>query len=249
MASVTGFPGSRSSRSPGSEIQGIDTIDVEAGYWSFWDFYYGFQVIPTRKVVTYPDVTVVLVPKPFYDRRILVDSLFLQAPAGRRTSFRKGALVQMACTTSSCRSNHGRCAKRSKRAGSHFATDPGADRVPASQWDGAMRRTLRSPPARADRADVGVVAMGENPKAMSPVGGGGSSVLLIGIAVMLANLTGLWDLPGQDKVREVRTKARAEQKDWADSIRRNREESRKLEAEQKELRRQLDEDMRRMFSR
>ena len=50
-------------------------------------------------------------------------------------------------------------------------------------------------------------------------------------------------------MREVRTKARAEQKDWADSIRRNREESRKLEAEQKEMRRQLDEDMRRMFSR
>ena len=45
------------------------------------------------------------------------------------------------------------------------------------------------------------------------------------------------------------TKARAEQKDWADSIKRNREESRKLEAEQKELRKQLDDDMRRMFSR
>ena len=33
------------------------------------------------------------------------------------------------------------------------------------------------------------------------------------------------------------------------SIKRNREESRKIEAEQKELRRQLDEDIRRMFSR
>ena len=64
-------------------------------------------------------------------------------------------------------------------------------------------------------------------------------VPLIGIAVVLANLIGLWDLPGQDKAREVRTKARAEQKDWADSIRRNGEE----------LRRQLDEDMRRTFSR
>jgi len=66
---------------------------------------------------------------------------------------------------------------------------------------------------------------------------------------MLTNLVGLWDLPGQSEVREVRTKARAEQKDWADSIRRDREESRKLEAEQKEMRRQLDEDMRRMFGR
>lgn len=43
--------------------------------------------------------------------------------------------------------------------------------------------------------------------------------------------------------------ARTEQKAWADSIKRSREDSRKLEAEQKELRGQLDEDMRRMFSR
>ena len=91
--------------------------------------------------------------------------------------------------------------------------------------------------------------MGDNPKAMSRWEATKVIVPLIGIAVVLANLIGLWDLPGQDKVREVRTKARAEQKDWADSIRRNREESRKLEAEQKELRRQLDEDIRRMFSR
>ena len=95
----------------------------------------------------------------------------------------------------------------------------------------------------------GVVAMGDDPKAMSPWEATKVIVPLIGIAVVLANLTGLWDLPGQDKVREVRAKVREEQKDWADSIRRNREESRKLEAEQKELRRQLDEDMRRMFSR
>jgi len=91
--------------------------------------------------------------------------------------------------------------------------------------------------------------MGESPKAVPRWQAVASTVLLTGIAAMLANLVGLWDLPGQSKVREVRTKARAEQKDWADSIRRNKEESRKLEAEQKELRRQLDDDMRRMFSR
>jgi len=93
------------------------------------------------------------------------------------------------------------------------------------------------------------VAMGDDSKAMSPWEATKVIVPLIGIAVVLANLIGLWDLPGQDKVREVRAKAREERKYWADSIRRNREESRKLEAEQKELRRQLDEDMRRMFSR
>ena len=112
-----------------------------------------------------------------------------------------------------------------------------------------MRRRLQSAQRRAQRRGTVVVAMGENPKAVSRWQVVASTVLLIGIAAMLTNLAGLWDLPGQGEVREVRTKARAEQKDWADLIRRNREESRKLEAEQKEMRRQLDEDMRRMFGR
>jgi hypothetical protein len=55
------------------------------------------------------------------------------------------------------------------------------------------------------------------------------------------------DEPAGQPVREVRAKAREERK--IGRTRRNREESRKLEAEQKELRRQLDEDIRRMSSR
>ena len=92
--------------------------------------------------------------------------------------------------------------------------------------------------------------MGDNPKAMSPWEATKIIVPLIGIAVVLANLIGLWDLPGQDKVREVRAKAREEQKYWADLVRRNKEESKRLEAEDKELRRESSsEDMRRMFGR
>ena len=79
--------------------------------------------------------------------------------------------------------------------------------------------------------------------------GGNHIALVIGIAAVLANLAGLWDLPGQNEVREVGAKKRAQQKYWADSVRRQKEESRKLEAEQKELRRQIDEDMRRAFGR
>jgi hypothetical protein len=110
--------------------------------------------------------------------------------------------------------------------------------------------TAASKPAAARAASgTAVVAMGANPKAVSRWQVMASSALLVGIAVLLANLAGLWELPGQNQVREVRTKAQTEQKAWADSIKRNREESRKLEAEQKELRRKLDEDMRRMFAR
>ena len=102
---------------------------------------------------------------------------------------------------------------------------------------------------RAQRRTSDVVAMGDNPKAMSRWEATKIIVLLIGIAVVLDQSHWTLGSARAGEVREVRAKARAEQKDWADLIRRNREESKKLEAEQKELRRQLDEDMRRMFSR
>ena len=61
---------------PWQEIQGVDTIDIEAGYWSFlW-----FTRFPTPRYNTWVarEVTVILLPRPFYDRRIFVDSPFLR---------------------------------------------------------------------------------------------------------------------------------------------------------------------------
>jgi hypothetical protein len=81
---------------PWSEIRGIDTIDVAARYWSFWDFRHGFQVIPDRKVVNYPNVTVVLVSKPFYDRWISVPPRLLPGPGWRANFIPKDGLVQVA---------------------------------------------------------------------------------------------------------------------------------------------------------
>jgi len=208
---------------PWQEIQGVDTIDIEAGYWSIWS---AQSLNLSYKTWLVRDVTVVLLPKSFYDRRIFVGSFLLRGPGWNANFIPKGALVQMAL--------HHELVSVEPR--------PLREAVEA-RW-----LAFRDGPADAAPAS-GAVAMGDDPKAMSSWEATKVMVPLIGIAIMLANLIGIWDLPGQDKVREVRTKARAEQKDWADSIRRNREESRKLEAEQKELRRQLDEDMRRMFSR
>ncbi len=243
------IPWIQSLQIPWSEIRGIDTIDVEARYWSFWDFYYGFQVIPTRKVVTYPNVTVVLVSKPFYDRRMTVLSRLLPGPAWRANFIPKDSLVQVALHHDLVSVAPQPLREAVEARWLAFRDRPGKTSVPAVAV-GQGNATVAPKPAVSRAASAtAVVAMGENPKAVSRWQVVASSVLLVGIAVMLANLAGLWDLPGQDKVREVRTKARTEQKAWADSIKRNREESRKLEAEQKEQRRQLDEDMRRMFSR
>jgi hypothetical protein len=234
---------------PWREIRGIDTIDVEARYWSFWDFHYGFQIIPNRKVVTYPNVTVVLVSKQFYNRRISTPPLLLPGPAWRPNFIPKDELVQVALHHDLVSVEPRPFREAIEARWVAFRDRPGRTSVP-SVAVGQGNATAAPKPAVARTASgTAVVAMGENPEVVSRWRVVASSVLLIGIAILLANLAGLWDLPGQDKVREVRTKARTEQKAWADTIKRNREESKKLEAEQKEQRRQLDEDMRRMFAR
>lgn len=225
------IPWLRALHIPWSEIRGIDTIDVEARYWSFWDFYYGFQVIPDRKVVNYPNVTVVLVSRQFYDQRISVPPRLLPGPGWRANFIPKDGLVQVALHHDLVSVEPRPLREAVEARWIAFRDRPGAAGVP-----------------RAATATA-VAAMGANPKVVSRWQMMASSVLLVGIALLLANLAGWWALPGQNEVREARTKAQTEQKAWADSIKRNREESRKLEAEQKKLRRELDEDMRRMFAR
>ena len=212
---------------PWTEIRGVDSIDVETGYWSFWDMRHGFAILPDYKVATYYNVAVVLVSKQFYDSRMFVASFFLRGPGWRANFIPKGSLVQVALHHDLVSVEPRLLREAVEARWLAFRDQPGKTSVP-SVAPGQENATAapKRPAARV-----------------------ASTVLLIGIAAMLTNLAGLWDLPGQGEVREVRTKARAEQKDWADSIRRNREESRKLEAEQKEMRRQLDEDMRRMFGR
>jgi len=79
---------------PWREIQGIDTIDVATGYWSF----YWYTRIPTPKYnpVNFCNVTVVLVSKQFYDSQIFIDSFFLRGPGWKANFIPKGALVQVA---------------------------------------------------------------------------------------------------------------------------------------------------------
>jgi hypothetical protein len=91
--------------------------------------------------------------------------------------------------------------------------------------------------------------MGADPKAMSPWEATKVIVLLIGIAIVLANLAGLWHLPGEAQVSEARAKAREERHYWEDSARKRKEETRKLEAEDKKRQQEFEEDMRRAFGR
>src|SRR5262245_22620418 len=81
---------------PWSEIRGVDTIDVQAGYWSFsWAFARDLWM-PRYIPFVLPKVTVILVSKQFYDARIFIDSFFLRGPAWNANFIPKGDLVQMA---------------------------------------------------------------------------------------------------------------------------------------------------------
>jgi multidrug transporter EmrE-like cation transporter len=80
---------------PWSEIQAVDTVDIEIGYWSILDRRTLIS-IPDYYEVTYYNVTVVLVSKQFYDARMSVASFWLRGPVWKAVFLPRGELVQVA---------------------------------------------------------------------------------------------------------------------------------------------------------
>lgn len=226
---------------PWREIQGVDTIDVVAGYWSLlWN-----ARIPTPRYRTmvFRTVTVIAVSKEFYEQEIFVDSVFLRGPGWNANFMPKGPLVQVAL-------HH-----------ELVSVEPqGLRAAVESRWH-AFRDEAPVVPARSSVPSVGaaghadvprsvayatpksdVVAMGDDPKAILGWDAVKITVLLIGIAAAATNLAGVWDLPGQSKAREDR-------KYWEDAAKRREAEQKQRDAEDKARRRQFDDDMRRAFGR
>jgi hypothetical protein len=235
---------------PWREIQGVDTIDIEAGYWS---------ILWSTESLRYNTfilrgVAVILLPQRFYEQHLHINSFLLRGPAWKANFIPKGELVQMAL-------HH-----------EYVSVEPrGLREAVEARWR-AFREKPAAPPARASVPSVGpggaasnadvskatalraapasdVIAMGEDPKSMSRWEATKVVALLIGIAVVSANLAGLWQASGPTPESEARAKAREQQKIWQESIKKSREDSKRLEAEHQERRRQLDEDMRRAFGR
>lgn len=234
---------------PWREIRGVDTIDVETGYWSFYSYRRGFT-IPNYHAMIFRNVTVVLLSKQFYDSRIFVDSFFRRGPGWKANFIPKGSLVQMALHHELVSVEPQALREAVEARWQAFRDQPVATRtsvpgVPAagSPAGAPGRAAARSAPT----SDV--VAMGDNPRATSRWEAVKIIAPLIGIVAVATNLAGLWEMPGQGRERDKRTKLREERKYWVESVRRSREESRKREAENKERQRMLDETMRRAFGR
>jgi hypothetical protein len=233
---------------PWQEIQGVDTVDIEAGYWSFlW-----FTPFPTPRYNTWVarDVTVILLPKPFYDRRIFVDSPFLRGPGWNANFIPKGSLVQMALHHELVSVEPRALREAVEARWLAFRERPGAApaRTSVPGVTAASSNASKSAVARA-APNADVVAMGDSPKAMSWWEATKIMVLLIGIAVVLSNLAGFWQLSGKTQESEARAKAREQRIYWEESARRGKEESKKLEAEDKARREEFERDMRRVFGR
>lgn len=231
---------------PWHVIQGVDTVDVEAGYWS--SLWVTQTPVLRYNTLVLRDVTVVLLPKSFYDQRIHVEPAFLRGPGWNANFMARGPMVQMALHHELV-SVEPRALREAVEARWLAFREKPADTAARTSVPSAGPGGM-TPRGQAKAVPTsGVVAMGENPKAMPPWEITKVAVLLIGIAIASAHLAGLWQLPGQAEVNEARAKSREQRKYWEDTATQRREESRKLEAEDKQRQRETEEFMRRTFGR
>ena len=239
---------------PWHEIQGVGTIDIKTGYWSiFWPL----QTLDYNEWIL-RDVTVILLPMPFYQRRIHVDSFFLRGPAWKASFIPKGSLMQMALhhelVSVEARSLREAVEARWLAFRERPSLEPARTSVPRMASGGTAPQNSASDPATTAHTAVPtsmVVAMGQSPKAMSPWEATKIIVPLIAIAIVSANLAGLWRLPGRAEQLEARAKTRQEQmqkqKLQDEAAKRRKEETKRREAAEKERREKFEEDMRRTF--
>ena len=237
---------------PWREIQGVDTIDIEAGYWSIlWS-------TDSLRYNTFilRDVTVILLPQRFYQQHLHINSFLLRGPAWKANFIPKGDLMQMALHHEYVSVEPRSLREAVEARWQAFREKPVATlartSVPSVGSGGAAPQSnsgVSKTTALRTAPMSDVIAMGEDPKSMSRWEATKIIALLIGIAVVSANLAGLWQASGPTPESEARAQARAQQKAWQESIKKSREDSKRLEAEHQERRRQLDEDMRRVFGR
>lgn len=223
---------------PWREIQGIETVDIEADYWSVrWSTH-----TLTRNSLTFHGVTVVLVPKQFYDSRIHVRSFFLRGPGWKANFIPKGEMVQVALHHEIVSVEPQPLHDAVKARWLAFRDQPAPPATTVPRVTAAGRIVAAATRARP-ASDV--VVMGESPKSMPKWEAVKIIVLLIGIAAAASNLAGYWELPTNSEERERRAKAREMQQYWQKRSKEMQEESKRLEAQQEKTRQEIEESWRR----
>ena len=231
---------------PWREIQGVDTINIVTQQPSFvWLFVDHLQP-PYRNTFFFDDVTVVLVSKQFYNSQIFVRSYFLRGPGWKANFIPKGKLVQAALQHTLV-SVEPQALRQAVEARWHAFRDQAAAERTRTSVPAAGHSSAQITAASCAAPGSNVVAMGDNPRTISRWDAVKIIVLLLGIASLLFNIAGFWQLPGQSEEREARAKARAERTYWEELHKRTLEEDKKRDAEEKERQRDFDETMRKAF--
>ncbi len=221
---------------PWREIQGVDTIDIVTKNWRpLWLFISSRFQTSHQNTAIFRNVTVVLVSKQFYDTQIFVGSFFLRGPGWKANFIPKGALVQTALHHELV-SVEPQALRQAVEARWHAFRDQTADEPTRTSVPAAGHSSAQTKVASYAAPKSNIVAMGDSPRAISRWEAVKIIVPLIGIAFMLANLVGLWRLPGQGEESEASAQAREERKYWEESNRQILEERKMRDAAEKERR-------------
>ena len=212
---------------PWREIQGIDSVDVRS-----WNFSIG-----RSGTVTFCNVTVILVPRKFYETHILLP-FWRRGPAWRATFIPKGEMIQFALHHEAV-SVEARVLRAAVEARWHaFHGQPASLTAEGRPARTSVPRVM----ARGRITDAALpppgIALGK-PRPMSAWDAVKVIVPLIGIVIALSNVLGLWATAGQ-------TKAREERRQWAEQDRQRQEEQRKFDENVKRIQKEQDEYFRRM---
>jgi hypothetical protein len=212
---------------PWREVRSIDSVDV-----SSWNFSIG-----RPGTITFHDVTVILVPREFYEVHILLP-FWRRGPAWRATFIPKSEMIQFALHHEAV-SVEARALRAAVEARWHaFRGQP----APLTAEDRPARTSVPRVMARRRITDAALpppgIALGK-PRPMSAWDAVKVIVPLIGIVIALTNVLGLWATAGQ-------TKAREERRQWAEQDRQRQEEQRRFDENVKRIEKERDEHFRRM---
>jgi len=213
---------------PWREVHGVDTIDITTFNWS----------LKRPGTITFPDVTVVLLSKQFYQSHIFVP-WFRRGPAWTILFIPKGSFVQFALHHELV-SVEPQVLRAAVEARWHAFRGQPAGPAPSVP---SVTDAAAGLPSRMPRG----VLMGENPRTMSRGEAVATIAFAIGIALALTNVVGLWATPGQIATREERRKWAEEEKRRDEEMRRFSEEQKKREEATEEMFRKAREEMFKQF--
>ncbi|MGX1791024.1 hypothetical protein ACWIGM_30045 [Bosea sp. NPDC055332] len=222
---------------PWHEVQAIETADIVTRLFNPVSLISGSQALLYRTSL-YPDVTVIVVSRQFYESRLHVNSFWLRGPGWRGNFIPYGETVQVALHHELVAADRQqlRQAVRSRWLAFRDRTETG-------------QGTQTVPVTGPSRARPEGVAMGDDPRTLSRFQLLQIAVLLAGIAAAGANIAGFWQLDGQGAARQARAKVLDDRRERQAAQKRMQEEAKQRAAEDKRRQEENEDVLRRAFGR